>query len=58
MDQNRDAVAQELYEEDTFEAWEDDLDDEEAWESFPPELLARSMTDALERLKNFDPFAI
>ena len=69
MEQNRDAAAEDLFDEHDWDQWddahEDDFDafdefenDEESWESYPPELLARSMSDALERLKDFDPFAI
>ena len=70
MEQNRDAAAEDLFDEYDTDSWEadgweqdfdegyDSLDDEEMFESFPPELMARSMTDALERLKDFDPFAV
>ena len=65
MEHNPESTARDLYEDADFEEqwqsedWQDDFEDEEeAFESFPPELLARSMSDALERLKNFDPFAI
>ncbi len=56
MEQKRDAAAQDVYE----DAWEneEDITEEEEWVSYPPEYLARSMSDALERLKDFDPFAI
>ena len=58
MEQNRNAAAEAAYDALHEDSWDEDLDDEELFESFPPELLARSMSDALERLKNFDPFAI
>ncbi len=65
MHQNREAAAEDMFEENYSEFWEegsdnafDDFEEELEFESFPPELLARSMSDALERLKDFDPFAI
>ena len=58
MEQNRNAAAEAAIDALHEDSWDEDLEDEELFESFPPELLARSMSDALERLKNFDPFAI
>lgn len=65
MHQNREVAAEDMFEENYSEFWEegsnddfDDFEDELEFESFPPELLARSMSDALERLKDFDPFAV
>ncbi|MCP5184619.1 MAG: hypothetical protein H6993_11700 [Pseudomonadales bacterium] len=51
MDPHAVALAEALYEDELF----DEFEEEELFESFPPEYLARSMADALERLKNFDP---
>ena len=58
MEQNRNAAAEAAIDALHEDSWDEDLEDEELFESFPPELLARSMSDALERLKNVDPFAI
>lgn len=53
MDPRAAALAETAYDWDLEEGLEDE---EEAFESWPPEFLYRSMVDALERLKNFDPF--
>ncbi len=69
-DRNGNTAAEDIFDEYNTESWDadawehdfdegyDELSDEELFESFPPELMARSMSDALERLKDFDPFAI
>jgi hypothetical protein len=52
MDPHAAALADTAYHYDYAEAF----DEEEPFESFPPEFLYKSMADALERLKNFNPF--
>ncbi len=52
MDPHAAALAETAYDWDL----EEELDEEEPFESFPPEFLYKSMADALERLKNFNPF--
>lgn len=52
MDPHAAALAEAAYDyEDLIE-----MEEEEPFESWPPEFLFKSMTDALERLKNFNPF--
>ena len=52
MDPHAAALADTAYEYEFDEA----LEEEETFESWPPEFLYKSMADALERLKNFNPF--
>jgi hypothetical protein len=52
MDPHAAALADNAYHYD----YVDELDEEETFESWPPEFLFKSMADALERLKNFNPF--
>jgi hypothetical protein len=52
MDPHAAALADTAYDWDL----EDELEEEETFESWPPEFLYKSMVDALERLKNFNPF--
>ena len=52
MDPHAVALSEAPYVEDFF----DELEEEEPFESFPPEYLMKSMLDALERLRNFNPF--
>ena len=52
MDPHAVALAEAPWEEEFL----DELEEEEPFESFPPEFLMKAMVDALERLKNFDPF--